>query len=88
MVDKCANPECSEAFYFGQGRLYFSPKRRLADKSAPVNSHGVEHYWLCESCSKSITFGLRVGSGVEITPRSTTYEGNRIESVGRKSGAA
>jgi hypothetical protein len=57
MVDKCANPECSEAFYFGQGRLYFSPKRRLADKSAPANSHGVEHYWLCGSCSKSFTFG-------------------------------
>jgi hypothetical protein len=87
MVEKCANPECSKPFCYGLGRLYFSPKP-LADKSPPANGHGVEHYWLCESCSKSITFGLRVGSGVEITPRSTTYEGNRIESVGRKSGAA
>ena len=86
MVEKCANPECSKPFYYGLGRLYFSPKP-LADKSPPANSHGVEHYWLCESCSKSFTFGLRAGSGVEITPRSTASAGNRIESEGRNSGA-
>lgn len=57
MIEKCANPECSEPFYYGLGRLYFSPKS-LDDKSPPANSHGVEHYWLCESCSKSFTFGL------------------------------
>jgi hypothetical protein len=67
MVDKCANPECSNPFYYGLGRLYFSPKR-LADKSPSANSHGVEHFWLCESCSKSYTFGLHGGPDAEITP--------------------
>jgi hypothetical protein len=86
MVEKCANPECAKPFYYGLGRLYFSPKRR-AEKSPPANSHGVEHFWLCESCSKSFTFGLSAGSGVEITPRSTPAAGSRIEMEGQKSGA-
>ena len=86
MVEKCANPECSKPFYYGQGRLYFSPKP-LAGKSPPANSHGVEHFWLCGPCSESFTFGLRPGSGVGITPRATASAGGQSESEGRNSGA-
>jgi hypothetical protein len=67
MVEKCANPACSETFDFRQGRLYFRPLQQL-DSSPPANSHGVEHHWLCESCSNTYTFERRTGFKVMITP--------------------
>ena len=69
MVEKCANPECSKAFECGQGRLYCRPIR-LLHGSPPTNSHGVEHHWLCGSCSKTYTCEPSAGFGVVITPRS------------------
>ena len=68
MVEKCANPECSQPFDCRQGRLYCCPMQPV-DGSPPANSHGVEHYWLCGSCSNTHTFEHRAGFGVMITLR-------------------
>ena len=73
MVEKCANPECSRRFDFRQGRLYCRPMRTV-DGSPPANSHGLEHHWLCELCSK--TYGLERGAGFRMTipPRPTASQ--------------
>ena len=70
MVEKCANPACSEPFDYRHGRLYCRPMQ-LLDSSPPANNHGVEHHWLCASCSKTYIFEPQAGFGVVITPRST-----------------
>jgi hypothetical protein len=69
MVEKCANPECSKAFDCRQGRLYCRPIQ-LLHGSRPANSHGVEHHWLCGSCSKTYIFEPGAGFSVVITARS------------------
>jgi hypothetical protein len=39
------------------------------DGSPPANSDGVEHHWLCGSCSKTYSFEHRAGFDVVTTPR-------------------
>jgi hypothetical protein len=68
MVEKCANPECSKPFDCRQGQLYGCPMQPV-DGRPPSNSHGVEHHWLCGSCSKIYTFEPRAGFGAMITLR-------------------
>jgi len=87
MVEKCANRDCSETFDYRQGRLYCRPVQ-LPDGSPLVNSHGVEHYWLCGSCSKSHTFEHRAGFGVVVTPRPKPSIGSQLCSEIRVSGGA
>lgn len=51
---KCANRQCSTPFHYQEGRLYRfhrSPK----DAGSPPNTHSVEHFWLCNACSRSYT---------------------------------
>ena len=87
MVEKCANPECSQLFDYRQGRLYCC-RVQTAGGLLPANSHGLVHYWLCESCSKIYTFEQRAGIGIAIMPRSAvTLEDPRWPGV-RASGAA
>lgn len=54
MVSKCANPACLAPFrYLHEGRIF------------TVRGHGadlnVERYWLCSSCSESMTLVLKNG---------------------------
>jgi len=87
MVEKCANPACSQPYIFRQGRLYFCPVRSVYG-STPSTSHGVEHYWLCGSCSKTFTFLRRAGAGVVITPRSLGSAEGRLSPEIQVSGTA
>jgi hypothetical protein len=87
MVEKCANPECSEAFDHLQGRLYCCPMQMLNGKS-PANSHGVEHHWLCGLCSKTYTFKCQAGLGVVLTPRVTASPKGQHRLEGRPLRAA
>lgn len=68
MVEKCANPACSERFDHRQGRFYCCPLQSL-NGDPPANCHGVEHHWLCESCSELYTFERHAGMGVIVTLR-------------------
>ena len=61
MVSKCANPACLAPFrYLHEGRIF------------TVRTHGTEHrpdgadpkverYWLCSTCSESMTLVLQSG---------------------------
>jgi len=62
MVEKCANPACSEPFDYRRGRLCCRPMR-LLDGSLRANNHGDKHHWLCASCSIAFTFEPQAGFG-------------------------
>jgi hypothetical protein len=87
MVHKCANPECSKPFDCSQGRLFCCPMQ-LVVGSPPANNHGVEHHWLCGSCSKIYTFEPRAGFGAAITPRSPALPEDQLWPEIRVSGTA
>jgi hypothetical protein len=46
---KCANPACATAFHWLGGGKFF--RFRPDDDSSPA-PHDVQHYWLCEHCSR------------------------------------
>jgi len=82
MLSKCLNPHCSKTFHhFGQGRLFridFSEAgRRNALAGKPVVStirskaNPIEHFWLCEDCSTTLTIELSEAGEVRLTALET-----------------
>ncbi len=58
MLSKCANPGCSEVFrYLGEGRL-FQVGRAVTPDSGGKASRKIEHYWLCNQCSRAMRIGV------------------------------
>jgi hypothetical protein len=79
MVSKCLNSYCSATFrYMGQGRLFrvdFADLARqglLADKKVVISirskAQPVEHFWLCEKCSTTMTIKLSEAGEVQLVP--------------------
>lgn len=63
---KCANPECSASFHYKEGqlfRLHLSHK----DGEPPPNTHSVQHFWLCNTCSESYTLEYEGDRGLIFT---------------------
>ena len=58
MLSKCANPGCSELFrYLGEGRLFqLERTATLEDGGKPTRR--IEHYWLCDRCSREMRVGV------------------------------
>ena len=46
MISKCANPKCSKLLMRLDGGRFFG---------FPTSRKGIEHFWLCVSCSKNFT---------------------------------
>jgi hypothetical protein len=68
---KCANPVCPTAFHWlGGGKFFrFRPDQAIEGSGRPAahssaSVHGVQHFWLCESCSDVFTLVYEEGSGV------------------------
>jgi hypothetical protein len=58
MLSKCANPGCSQPFrYLGEGRL-FQVERVLSPDSGGKATRKIEHYWLCDGCSRAMRIGV------------------------------
>ncbi len=57
-VSQCANRPCGERFKLREGRLFHIRNPDGKD------SHAVEHFWLCESCSKLFDVERREGKVV------------------------
>jgi hypothetical protein len=71
MYLKCAHPDCSSDFDFGQGRLYrFQQSPQQARQ--PAHWHAVKHYWLCARCCESYTIEYHKGAGVVLMERLET----------------
>jgi len=68
MLSNCANPDCGAAFDYGHGR-FFRFRQSLPDSASARNSHAVQHYWLCDACSKTYTLDYRAAIGVLLSPR-------------------
>jgi len=89
MISQCANPGCSIGFDHRRGRLYRFPKCRSND-GRPANTHSVEHFWLCASCSKiySLTYDESLGVTIGQPSGGDTLEQPRqfIAASSRESG--
>jgi hypothetical protein len=73
MLTKCANSSCSNLFhYFGEGKVF--EIRSEGSSGAAHGSHAkkrkrVEHYWLCSSCSATLTIATDSAHNVLVIPR-------------------
>ncbi|MGA2962601.1 MAG: hypothetical protein ABSD96_13070 [Candidatus Korobacteraceae bacterium] len=72
MLSKCANPSCSNEFhYFGEGKVF---EIRWGSSSATHSGYGkkrkhTEHYWLCSSCSATLTIAMDSAHNILVIPR-------------------
>jgi hypothetical protein len=69
MLSRCANPDCGTNFDHGHGRFF---RFRRSSTPAPVNSHSVQHHWLCDSCSETYTLDYREAIGILLSLRLRT----------------
>jgi hypothetical protein len=54
MLSRCLNPACKASFrYLYEGRI-FTVERLVASPDGLKTERMIEHYWLCQPCSKSM----------------------------------
>ena len=74
MYLKCAHPDCSSDFDYGQGRL-FRFQHTPGQEKQPSHWHAVKHYWLCARCCENYTIEYQKGVGVLLMERLETLAG-------------
>jgi hypothetical protein len=74
MYLKCAHPDCSSDFDYGQGRL-FRFQQTPRQEQQPSHWHAVKHYWLCTRCCEDYTIEYQRGVGVLLMQRLETVAG-------------
>jgi hypothetical protein len=74
MYLKCAHPDCTSDFDYGQGRLFRFQQTPEQEKQ-PAHWHAVKHYWLCTRCFGSYTIEYQKGVGVLLMERLETLAG-------------
>ncbi len=66
MLAKCVNHSCPTRFrYLEEGRLFRLERDRLV---GPLNREKVEYFWLCATCSRTMTLRLDDHMGVTVAP--------------------
>ena len=68
MYLKCAHPDCSSDFDYGQGRL-FRFQQTPGQEKQPSHWHAVKHFWLCSRCCENYTIEYQKGVGVLLMER-------------------
>ena len=71
MVSKCANPDCNTRFrYLRNGKLFrFEVAVGTLDSAKGKKpAHKLEHFWLCEECSSSLTLRYDSNQGLMVVP--------------------
>ncbi len=60
MTSSCANPACKAPFrYFRTGTIYLLDKRDGgASNAASHMRDGIEYFWLCGECARTLRMGL------------------------------
>jgi len=74
MYLKCAHPDCTSDFDYGQGRLYRFQQSPQQEKQ-PSHWHAVKHFWLCTRCCENYTIEYQKGVGVLLMERLETLAG-------------
>lgn len=68
MLSKCANPSCSATFRFlREGRILLVESPAAKGKLESLATRRREHFWLCDSCSKTLTM-VSHSSGAHVVP--------------------
>jgi hypothetical protein len=72
MLSKCANPECSTRFLYMRGGKLFRWDQLQGVRTAGIamkkESHGVEFFWLCDQCARTMTVVFRKDIGITMKP--------------------
>jgi len=68
MYLKCAHPDCTSDFDYGQGRLFRFQQSPQQEKQ-PSHWHAVKHYWLCTRCCEIFNIEYQKGVGVLLLER-------------------
>lgn len=68
MLSRCANPDCAVPFDHRPGN-FFRFRRPRAEGEVPANTHSVQHFWLCKSCSEIYTLEQTASLEVVIKER-------------------
>jgi hypothetical protein len=76
MYLKCAHPDCSSDFDYGQGRLFRFQQSPRQEKQ-PSHWHAVKHFWLCTRCCESYTLEYQKGIGVLLMQRLESLAGEQ-----------
>jgi hypothetical protein len=63
MISECANPDCRATFDYHNGRYFRFHKIQRPGEQRP-NTHSVQHFWLCEACSREYTLDYHRDRGV------------------------
>jgi hypothetical protein len=71
MYLKCAHPDCTSDFDYGQGRLFRFQQTPRQEKQ-PSHWHAMKHYWLCTRCCESFLIEYQMGVGVLLMERLET----------------
>jgi hypothetical protein len=74
MYLKCAHPDCTSDFDYGQGRL-FRFRHTPTNETQPQNWHAVKHFWLCARCCKGYTIEYQKDLGLLLMQRFETVAG-------------
>lgn len=75
MLSKCANPSCStQLIYLREGKIFVmehtgKPKLRPPGPVLPSSASHLEHFWLCGTCSESLTLVYDPERGVQVIPK-------------------
>ena len=84
MLMTCANPECSAPFN-DEGRFFRFYLHGDSNQVLP-NTHTVQHFWLCKTCSGVYTLEWRKDNCVVLRPQSLTGRANASTRVIRADG--
>ena len=58
---KCLNPSCGTSCrYLYEGRI-FSADRVVTSADGQKTEKSIDHYWLCDTCAKSLTVVIKNG---------------------------
>ena len=74
MYLKCAHPDCTSDFDYGQGRLFRFQQTPQQEKQ-PTHWHAVKHYWLCSRCCENFTIEYQKGAGLLLMEKLETLAG-------------
>lgn len=91
MLHKCANPDCSTPFLcMTQGKLFVVETQVPRRMRSGANTHRqkpkrivrqMEHYWLCDECSRYLTLVFDPGRGTRTMPLPATTIKKTVLSV-------
>ncbi len=78
MLSQCANSQCSKPFLrLREGKLFVVEVGRLSKPGDPAeprhasarkSQKRVEHYWLCDDCSRHWTLACDAEQGIALAP--------------------